>query len=79
MARSTYTYAIVPVSQTTYDEIRAILVKNGYTHQIHIKTVYHWEDETEVIDMHGLALEVKDARRDAGTTKTPPPGPPAER
>ncbi len=47
----TYTYALVPVSEQTYNEIKELLLKHGYEHAI---------IENGVIDMHGLALTNKD-------------------
>lgn len=54
MTRTTYTYAIVPVSQSTYDEVRKILSDAGYQHLLGD------DEDGEVIDMHGLALQVKE-------------------
>jgi hypothetical protein len=43
----TYTYAIIHVSQRTYDEIRSKLESVGYQDQI---------DHAGNLDMHGMAL-----------------------
>ena len=48
----TYTYAILDVSQRTYDEIRAKLNAAGWQQAI------HEYDADEVLDMHGIALRV---------------------
>ena len=45
----TYTYAILEVSQATYDEIRLRLIAADYAHAI----------DGTVIDMHGIALQVQ--------------------
>jgi len=47
----TYTYAIMGVSESTYNEIKAKLEAGGYQHALH-------EDSKGVIvlDMHGIAL-----------------------
>jgi len=50
----TYTYAILEVSLEAYNEIREKLLKAGYEDQ------FYREGEEEVIDMHGLALQVED-------------------
>ena len=44
----THTYALLDVSYTAYDEIRARLVEHGYDHAVH--------HEDECLDMHGLGL-----------------------
>lgn len=51
----TYTYAILPVSRSTYDEIRSKLSEAGYQH------AFHQDEGSEVIDMHGIALKVERA------------------
>ena len=54
-----YTYALLPVSQATYDEIREKLRAAGYEHVFR-------EDESlvslngQVIDMHGIWLSLAD-------------------
>lgn len=47
----THTYAILEVSETAYEEIKAKLEAAGYQHAFH-------EDREHgvVIDMHGIAL-----------------------
>ena len=52
MSKATHTYAILQVSSKTYAEIRALLAKAGYEDQFHDRGV------CELIDMHGLALQV---------------------
>lgn len=49
----TYTYAILQISQATYDEIKAKLDAAGY--------VYAFHDDADglLIDMHGIALQVE--------------------
>lgn len=49
----THTYAIAEVSQSAYNEIRAVLVEAGYQHAIHDNL------GDEVLDMHGIALRAK--------------------
>lgn len=51
--RQTYTYAIVEVSQVTFDEIKGILLAAGYG------DVIQDDGDGSVIDMHGMALKVK--------------------
>jgi hypothetical protein len=46
----TYTYAILEVSKSTYEEIKKLLVDAGYEH------TFHNDDGRTVIDMHGIAL-----------------------
>lgn len=58
----TYTYAKLPVTFTTYAEVRDKLAASGYD-------VFIGEGESEVIDMHGLALVV-----DRSTTAIVPAG-----
>lgn len=48
----TYAYAILHVSQATYDEIRQKLDAAGYQH------AFHKDGEAETIDMHGIGLAV---------------------
>lgn len=56
MNNVTHTYAILKVSQAAYDEISKLLRDAGYDH------VFHEErPEGVVIDMHGIALGVKQA------------------
>ena len=61
----TYTYVILEVSQSTYDEIGEKLRDAGYDQAFH-------EDDSSlngiVIDMHGIAL----AMADEPTPSTPP-------
>lgn len=47
----TYSYALLPVSKRTYDEIEAKLKDAGYSHAI----------DREIIDMHGIALELDES------------------
>lgn len=47
----TYTYALLKVSKTTYDEIREKLLAAGYQHSIGEP-----RGDSERIDMHGIAL-----------------------
>jgi len=51
--RTTYTYAILNISEAAYEEIRAKLEKAGYQHAFHEN-----EDApvSPLIDMHGIAL-----------------------
>jgi hypothetical protein len=49
----TYTYAVLPVSMATYDEIRKKLAEAGYQDQ------FHYDGHEEVIDMHGIALGLR--------------------
>lgn len=51
----THTYAILEVSAACYEEIKTLLEKAGYQHAF-IKT-----DQAEAIDMHGIALAIKDS------------------
>lgn len=46
----TYTYAVLEVSRTAYDEILAKLAAAGYQH------AFHDDGGSEVVDMHGIAL-----------------------
>ena len=57
-----HTYAIVPVSQATFDEIKAKLLGAGYEDQL------HEDPEGLILDMHGLALQVEEPtpKRDDG-------------
>lgn len=48
MNRPTHTYAVLNVSQQTYDEIRSKLQTAAYDHAFH---------EDGKIDMHGIALQ----------------------
>jgi hypothetical protein len=50
MIGSTYTYALLEISQAAYDEIKAKLESAGYSDQFH-------EDDGQIaIDMHGIAV-----------------------
>ena len=49
--RQTHTYAILEVSPAAYQEIRAKLEAAGH------EQAFHDEDDGEVIDMHGIALQ----------------------
>lgn len=53
MRTYTYSYAILPVSRTTYDEILKKFKEADYDHAIDI--------EKQLIDMHGVALELEEA------------------
>ena len=48
--RSTYTFAKLEVSPSTYDEIAAKLADAGYDY------AFGTDDDVELIDMHGIAL-----------------------
>lgn len=50
-----YTYALLQVSDATYDEIEKALKDAGYDEAFHIEA----DTERKVIDMHGIALERK--------------------
>jgi len=60
----THTYALLEVPKPVYDLIRAKLVEAGYQHAFDKKT-----DGSEVIDMHGIALQ---AEAIAPTERVPP-------
>jgi hypothetical protein len=55
---STYTYAILTVSQATFSEIEGLLTKAGYTNAFLDKF-----DGRRVINMSGLALAVETPKR----------------
>lgn len=55
--RTTRTYAILEVSQATYDEIRAAFVLAGYDHAI-TRSSMRRDDGEELLDMNGVALAV---------------------
>lgn len=59
MLRTTYTYALLEVSEQTYYEIYDKLSESGYDH------CFHKDGDQYVIDMHGLAL-TKEEKRDNG-------------
>jgi hypothetical protein len=48
--RSTYTYAVLPISPEAYQEIRGKLLAAGYSH------AFNKSGNGEVIDMHGIAV-----------------------
>lgn len=50
----THTFAILPISQTAYEEIKSKLIEAGYQHAI------LEEAGQEVIDMHGIACAAID-------------------
>ena len=50
----TYTFVVMEVSQSTYDEVHANLIAAGYDHAIHKEV----RDGT-VLDMNGIALGIK--------------------
>lgn len=52
------TYALLEVSSATYAEIRQLFVSAGYEHALHL------DGDDEVIDMHGIALSIKQAERE---------------
>lgn len=45
--RTTHTYAILEISRTAFEEIKAKLVEAEYWHSLH---------SDSVIDMHGIAV-----------------------
>ena len=49
----THTYALMEVSQNTFDEIKQKLQEAGYTHAI------LREEPNEHLDMHGIALALE--------------------
>lgn len=52
----TYTYSKMPVSKSTYEEIKKYLLAADYGHAIH-------EDrEGECLDLHGIALVEDDGK-----------------
>lgn len=51
---TTHTYAVLEVTQSTYDEIKQKLTAAGYQHQFYKS---YKQDEKEIIDMHGIALQ----------------------
>lgn len=53
--RSTHTFAVLKVSQSTYDEIREKLQTAAYDHAFH---------ENGIIDMHGIALQVLESEEE---------------
>ena len=48
-----YTYVILPLSQTAWDEIADKFCAAGYGH------AFHQEKDGVVIDMHGIAVQVE--------------------
>lgn len=48
----TRSYVLVPVSQSAFDEVKAVLLQAGYSR------VFAQSNGSTVIDMHGLALVV---------------------
>lgn len=64
--RSTHTYALLPVSQATYDEIREKLLAAGYDDYVTRAVA----DEQERVTMQGIALVV-DNKGLTSTTPTP--------
>ena len=50
----TYTYAVLEVPRAVYAAVRALLTRADYQHAIHVDG-----DGSEVIDMHGIALQAK--------------------
>lgn len=53
MSRTTHTYAVLEVSVETYAEIERGLRAAGYDHS------FTKDGDTDTIDMHGIALQVK--------------------
>lgn len=53
----TYTYAILEISSSAYNEIKEKLEKAGYQDQ------FHEDKGSVVIDMHGIALKSDSARK----------------
>lgn len=53
---ATYTFTILEVSKSTFEEIAEKLLDADYNHSFHIV-----EDE-KVIDMHGIALKQKGSK-----------------
>lgn len=66
--RQTHTYAVLPVSKRTYDEIHAKLAEAGYQQAFQATTSFKPAHggidvaEEEVIDMHGIALAVEERK-----------------
>jgi hypothetical protein len=56
MATQTRTYALLPVSQATFDEIKAKLERAGYSEQL----IKPRDGGGLRIDMNGLALVVEE-------------------
>ncbi len=54
----THTYAVLDVSPAAYQEIRGKLDAAGYSHAFHDS---EGDNGSEVIDMHGIALQVEGA------------------
>jgi hypothetical protein len=52
---TTYTYALVPVSQSVYDEIKSVLKAANYDHCFITNS-----NGQNIINMHELALVVKE-------------------
>lgn len=50
----TYSYVIMGVSESAYNEVKAKLKDAGYEHAI------HEEDGKTVLDMHGIALGLEE-------------------
>lgn len=51
MTRSTYTYAVLEISDAAFEEIAKLLKDAGYDHAFHKERNGHI-----VIDMHGIAV-----------------------
>jgi hypothetical protein len=56
--RTTRTYAILEVEPEIYNKIRKLLEDAGYGHAFH-----RGNNDLEVIDMHGIALQATEERR----------------
>ena len=65
--RSTYTYAILDLSPSAFEEIRSKLLAAGYGDQ------FHQERGRAVIDMHGIAVASDGTSPDlvSGTAPSP--------
>jgi len=51
----TYTYALMDVSESTYNEIKKKLEDAGYQHALHDDR----DGDGVVLDMHGIALRLE--------------------
>ncbi len=64
--RSTHTYAVLAVSQSTYDEIAHLLKEAGYDHAFHVR--FHGT----VIDMHGIGLASQEPPKEGSNVSKSP-------
>lgn len=62
--RVTHTYAVLKISSAAYKEIRDKLEAAGYAEQFHSRQVSG--EDSEVIDMHGIALQDEGASDGGG-------------